>query len=145
MRTGRALATLGAKRAAVRRDRDFWLADAHMQVAVRLPRWGRSVFAVRRDRDFGSLTSPYVLGDERAPGPHARTDKWLDMVAGVQRKIVPIRLARPCSQPLLAHLPPGGVISYADAALCTLMRLLPCRFGSHLAAPQALLQTSCNV
>ncbi|KAK9821785.1 hypothetical protein WJX81_002907 [Elliptochloris bilobata] len=47
---------------------------------------------VYKDRDLGpAITSPYVLGDERAPGPHVRTSKWLEMAAGHQRKLVPIR------------------------------------------------------
>jgi len=49
--------------------------------------------AARRDRDFGSLTSPYALGDEKGAQPRT-TNKWLDMVAGAQHKIVPIRLVR---------------------------------------------------
>ncbi len=49
--------------------------------------------AARRDRDFGSLTSPYALGDEKGAQPRT-TSKWLDMVAGAQHKIVPIRLVR---------------------------------------------------
>lgn len=48
-----------------------------------------------RDRDLGpAITSPYVLGDEKAPPPHVRTSKWLEMAAGHQRKLVPIRQVR---------------------------------------------------
>ena len=47
-----------------------------------------------RDRDFGSVTSPYALGDERQPGPHVKTGKWLELAAGAHRKLVPIRLVR---------------------------------------------------
>lgn len=48
-----------------------------------------------RDRDLGpAIASPYVLGDEKAPGPHVRTSKWLEMAAGHQRKLVPIRQVR---------------------------------------------------
>lgn len=54
-----------------------------------------SMLRCNRDRDLGpAITSPYVLGDEKAPPPHVRTSKWLEMAAGHQRKLVPIRQVR---------------------------------------------------
>lgn len=68
----------------------------------------------RRDRDFGSVTSPYALGDEKALAPAARTGKWLEMAAGQQRKLVPIRLARP-PVPDPRHLYLGLGVGWGDS------------------------------
>ena len=64
-----------------------------------------SMLQWNRDRDLGpAITSPYVLGDEKAPPPHVRTSKWLEMAAGHQRKLVPIRQvrSRPRAEPAFA-------------------------------------------
>ena len=67
-----------------------------------------SMLRCNRDRDLGpAITSPYVLGDEKAPPPHVRTSKWLEMAAGHQRKLVPIRQvrSRPAAEPaFFGHL-----------------------------------------